>query len=84
MYFSKLFTYHTNCCHCIVSSSTHATDLEFGRLFNEEENLGRKRVAVIGSAVPRALGSNASMILNKEILVAGTSYKVVGILKEEG
>ena len=59
-------------------------DLEFGRLFNEEENLGRKRVAVIGSAVPRALGSNASMILNKEILVAGTSYKVVGILKEEG
>ena len=59
-------------------------DLEYGRLFNEEENLGRKRVAVIGSAVPRALGSNASNILNKEILVAGTSYKVLGILKEEG
>jgi putative ABC transport system permease protein len=59
-------------------------DLEYGRLFNEEENLGRKRVAVIGSAVPRSLGSNASNILNKEILVAGTSYKVLGILKEEG
>ena len=32
MFFSKLFAYHTNCCHCIVSRSTHAMDLEFGRL----------------------------------------------------
>lgn len=59
-------------------------DLEFGRLFTEEENLGRKRVAVLGSGVPGELGTNTSTILNNEIFIAGTSYKVIGILKEEG
>ena len=59
-------------------------DLEFGRLFNDDDNFGRKRVAVIGSAVPKELKTSAQNILNKEILIAGTSYKVIGILKEEG
>lgn len=59
-------------------------DLEFGRLFTKEENLGRKRVAVIGSGIPSELSTNTSTILNSEILIAGTTYKVVGILKEEG
>ena len=59
-------------------------DLEFGRLFNNDDNFGRKRVTVIGSAVPKELKTSAQNILNKEILIAGTSYKVIGILKEEG
>jgi len=59
-------------------------DLEFGRLFDEEDNFGRKRVAVIGSAVPKELKTSAENILNKDILIAGTTYKVIGILKEEG
>jgi putative ABC transport system permease protein len=66
--------------HCGV----RGYDLEFGRLFTEEENIGRKRVAVLGSAVPSELSTNTSTILNKEILIAGTTYKVIGILKEEG
>ena len=59
-------------------------DLEFGRLFTKEENLERKRVAVLGSGIPSELSTNTSTILNSEILIAGTTYKVVGILKEEG
>ena len=59
-------------------------DLEFGRLFTKEENLGRKRVAVLGSGIPSELSTNTSTILNSEILIAGTTYKVVGIVKEEG
>ena len=59
-------------------------DLEFGRLFNNDDNFGRKRVTVIGSDVPKELKTSAQNILNKEILIAGTSYKVIGILKEEG
>ena len=59
-------------------------DIEYGRIFSEEENLGRKRVIVLGSAVPKELKTSAQAILNKEILIAGTSYKVIGILKEEG
>jgi putative ABC transport system permease protein len=59
-------------------------DIEYGKIFSEEENLGRKRVVVIGSAVPKELQTSAQRILNSEILIAGTSYKVIGILKEEG
>ena len=58
-------------------------DLEHGRLFTEEENLGRKRVVVIGADVPGELKTSVR-ILNNNILIAGVSYKVIGILKEEG
>ena len=59
-------------------------DIEYGRIFTEEENLARKRVVVIGSAVPKELQTFPQAILNQEILIAGTSYKVIGILQEEG
>jgi putative ABC transport system permease protein len=59
-------------------------DIEYGRIFTEEENLGRKRVVVIGSAVPKELQTIPQKILNQEILIAGTAYKVIGILQEEG
>ena len=55
-----------------------------GRIFTEKENLGRKRVIIIGSKVPGELKTSARQLLNNEILVAGTSDKVIGILKEEG
>ena len=59
-------------------------DLDIGRIFNDKDNLGRKRVVVIGSDVPAELQTTAQNILNKEILIAGVSYKVIGVLKEEG
>ena len=59
-------------------------DIEYGKIFSEEENLGRKRVVVLGSSVPKELKTSPQLILNKEILIAGTSYKVIGVLKEEG
>ena len=59
-------------------------DIEYGKIFSEEENLGRKRVVVLGSAVPKELKTSAQRILNNEILIAGTSYKVIGVLKEAG
>ena len=55
-----------------------------GRIFTEKENLGRKRVIIVGSKVPGELKTSARQLLNNEILVAGTSYKENGILKEEG
>ena len=59
-------------------------DIEYGTIFTEEQNLGRKRVVVLGSSVPKELQTSAKQILNKEILIAGTSYEVIGVLKEEG
>ena len=59
-------------------------DIEYGKLFSEEQNLGRKRVVVLGSSVPKELQTTAQQILNKEIFIAGTSYEVIGVLEEEG
>ena len=59
-------------------------DIEYGRIFTEEENLGRKRVVVIGSGVPKELQTFPQAILNQDIFIAGIAYKVIGILQEEG
>ena len=59
-------------------------DLEFGRLFSEEDNLARKKVVVVGSKIPQELRTSALALLNKEITIGGVSYKVIGVLKEEG
>jgi len=67
-----------------VNFKVRGFDIGSGRLFTEKENLGRKKVIVLGSKVPSELNTTASQILNKEIFVAGTAYKVIGILNEEG
>tara|TARA_B100000927_G_C16456562_1_gene466055 strand:- start:564 stop:1772 length:1209 start_codon:yes stop_codon:yes gene_type:complete len=67
-----------------VNFEVRGFDIGQGRLFNEKENLGRKKVIVLGSKVPGELKTSAQQLLNQDILIAGTSYKVIGILKEEG
>ena len=67
-----------------VNFEVRGFDLGHGRLFSEKENLGRKRVIVLGSKVPGELKTSAKQILNKDILIAGTSYTVIGVLTEEG
>ena len=59
-------------------------DLEHGRLFDENDNLGRKKVIVIGSKVPKELKTSVKNFLNKDITLGGVTYKVIGILEEEG
>ena len=67
-----------------VNFKVRGFDIGLGRLFTEKENLGRKKVIVLGSKVPGELNTTARQILNKEIFVARTAYKVIGILEEEG
>ena len=67
-----------------INFKVRGFDIGSGRLFTEKENLGRKKVIVLGSKVPSELNTTARQILNKEIFVAGTAYKVIGILNEEG
>ena len=67
-----------------VNFEVRGFEIGQGRIFSEKENLGRKKVIILGSKVPGELKTSAKQLLNNEILVAGTSYKVIGILKEEG
>ena len=58
--------------------------LQMGRFFDERENDGRRRVAVIGSAVPEELGVTADDLLGKKIAIRNISFEVVGVLVEKG
>ena len=49
-----------------------------------KRTLEEKKVVVLGSKVPGELKKSVKDILNQDILIAGTSYRVIGVLEEEG
>ncbi len=55
-----------------------------GRFFDESENAGRKRVAVLGGAVPAVLGTDATSIVGHTISIRNITFEVVGVLEEKG
>jgi putative ABC transport system permease protein len=59
--------------------------LTAGRMFNEREDDGRKRLAVVGSEVVTELGvpSPESMI-GAAVRINGVSFEVIGILESKG
>ncbi|MDC0714598.1 ABC transporter permease [Stigmatella sp. ncwal1] len=61
------------------------TQMETGRLFTEQEDKGRRRVAVLGALVGAQLGgvSSASLV-GETIRIGGVPFEVIGVLKEKG
>ena len=55
-----------------------------GRMFTEGDNEARKRVAVLGWAVPTLLNSNAIAMIGQTIRIAGIPFEIVGVLDEKG
>jgi len=58
--------------------------VKIGRFFDEAENAGRKRVAVLGGAVPGVLGTDAETIVGQYITIRNITFEVVGVLAEKG
>ena len=55
-----------------------------GRLFDNGEVQGRRRVAVLGSEVPEQLGTPPSLLVGRTIQIRGIPFEVVGVLEEKG
>ena len=55
-----------------------------GRLFTEAEERGRRRVAVIGSAVAQQLRTQSDAMMSNTVRIGGTTFEVVGVLSEKG
>ncbi|MFQ5688859.1 MAG: ABC transporter permease [Gemmatimonadota bacterium] len=55
-----------------------------GRFFTESENNGRRRMAVLGGAVPDVLGTSAPEIVGRRISIRNITFEVVGVLEEKG
>ncbi len=64
--------------------SINNLEIEHGRLFNEGENRGRRRVAVLGARVGEQLNVETSNLMGKTITIRGIGFDVIGVLKEKG
>jgi len=58
--------------------------LQLGRFFDESENRGRRRVAVLGGAVPAVLNTETAELVGRTISIRNISFEVVGVLEEKG
>ncbi|MFN7134496.1 MAG: ABC transporter permease, partial [Myxococcales bacterium] len=64
-----------------VNNHTLAT----GRLFNEPEDRGRRRVAVLGALAGSQLGvADTTSLVGETIRIRGTPFEVIGVLEEKG
>jgi putative ABC transport system permease protein len=58
--------------------------LHFGRMFTRGDGAARRRVAVLGSALPELLGVNAAALVDRSLFIRGIPFQIVGVLHEKG
>ena len=58
--------------------------MDAGKMFNEGEDRGRERVAVLGAALPANLGAPAAALIGEPIRIGGLQYTVIGVLASKG
>jgi putative ABC transport system permease protein len=58
--------------------------VEAGRMFTMGDNAARRRVAVIGGAVPNMLNSNGRAMIEQTIQIGGIPFEIVGLLEAKG
>jgi len=64
--------------------SIRGYEIDEGILFDENDNLARKRVVVIGSKVANELKTSSKALLDNDIFISNVAFKVIGIIKEQG
>jgi putative ABC transport system permease protein len=55
-----------------------------GRMFTAGENEGRRRVAVLGSAIPDMFNANPAGMVGQEIQIRGIPFEIIGVLSSKG
>jgi putative ABC transport system permease protein len=65
-------------------ASVQGYTLTHGRLFNAADDSAKRRLVIIGSAVPARLNTTADQLMGQAIFIRGISFEVVGILAEKG
>jgi len=58
--------------------------IEFGAMFTEGDDVARKRVAVVGFAVPEMLDANPAALIGQRIHIKGVPFEIIGVLAEKG
>jgi putative ABC transport system permease protein len=59
-------------------------DVVAGEMFTAGDNDSRRRVAVLGNAVPNMFGVNGAAMIGQQISIRGIPFEIIGILSEKG
>jgi putative ABC transport system permease protein len=62
----------------------HNYEMAAGKAFTAGDNEARRRVAVIGSAVPDLFGANGVAMVGQDIQIRGITFTVIGMTKTKG
>jgi putative ABC transport system permease protein len=55
-----------------------------GRMFTAGDDAARRRVAVLGAAIPQMLNTNRDAMIGQELLIRGITFEIIGVLSEKG
>ncbi|HET8713116.1 MAG TPA: ABC transporter permease [Gemmatimonadales bacterium] len=55
-----------------------------GRMFSAGEDESRRRVAVLGSAIPEMFSANPVAMIGQEIQIRGIPFEIIGVLAAKG
>ena len=55
-----------------------------GRMFTAGEDEGRRRYAVLGSAIPDMFNANPAAMIGQEIQIRGIPFEIIGVLAAKG
>jgi putative ABC transport system permease protein len=64
--------------------SVNVYEIEYGTMFTDGDGDSRKRVAVLGNAVPEMLGMNGAAMLGQQLRIRGIPFEIVGVLAKKG
>ena len=59
-------------------------ELALGRMFDNGEVQGRRRVAVVGWEIPTQLETPAGLLMGRTIQIRGIPFEVIGVLEQQG
>jgi putative ABC transport system permease protein len=62
----------------------HNYTITAGRMFTAGDDAARRRVAVLGSAVPQMLNTTGDAMIGQEIMIRGIAFEIIGLLSEKG
>jgi putative ABC transport system permease protein len=62
----------------------HSYAVTDGRTFTAGDDAARRRVAVLGAAVPQMLSSNRTAMIGQQIMIRSIAFEIIGVLSEKG
>ncbi len=62
----------------------HSYKLLLGRMYDKVDNSAKRRVAIIGGAVPEMFKTTAEDMLGKTVFISGVAFEIIGAFEEKG